>query len=282
MPDIRDFLEGESRSVDLEPGDFERLLRRRERLQRNRRISGGVGGIAVALVIGLVLARSLGAGGGGGDGVYVPAGAVSPTSSPTVTPVTEGISFGPFGTSPSVTVLAGLPDGWEDNSDFGAMSGPDPAGSEAPDGVAVLFFTADSLYSDPCHWDVAGTGAADAGDVEVGPSVDDLVAAVGENTFYTSTDPTPVTIDGYAGQQLEIQLPDDPFTDCDLESGDTSGHAYVFPLSVYVQGPANAWDLTILDVDGTRLVAAILSFPETSQDDLEAARNVVETMDIQI
>ena len=208
----------------------------------------------------------------------------SSTSSdtPSETPVTEGISFGPFGTSPSVTVLAGLPDGWEDNSDFGAMSGPDPAGSEAPDGVAVLFFTADSLYSDPCHWDVAGTGAADAGDVEVGPSVDDLVAAVGENTFYTSTDPTPVTIDGYAGQQLEIQLPDDPFTDCDLESGDTSGHAYVFPLSVYVQGPANVWDLTILDVDGTRLVAAILSFPETSQDDLDAARNVVETMDIQI
>lgn len=280
MPDIRDLLEGESRSVDLEPGDFERLLRRRERLQRNRRISGGVGGISVALVTGLVLARLLGAGGGGG-GVYVPAAPVSPTSSPTVTPMAEGISFGPFGTSPSVTVLAGLPDGWEDDSDFGALSGPDPAG-EAPPDVAVLFLTADSLYSDPCHWDVAGTGKATAGDVEVS-SVDDLVAAVGENTFYTSTDPTPVTIDGYAGQQLKIQLPDDPFTDCDKDDpDDKGGHAYVFPQSVYVQGPSNVWDLTILDVDGTRVVAAVLSWPETSQDDLDVARNVVETMDIQI
>ena len=206
----------------------------------------------------------------------------SSTSSdtPSETPVTEGISFGPWGTSP-VTVLAGLPDGWEDDSDFGALSGPDPAG-EAPPDVAVLFFTADSLYSDPCHWDVAGTGRATAGDVEVG-SVRELVAAVGENTFYTSTDPSPVTIDGYAGQQLAIQLPDDPFTDCDMDDpDDKGGHAYVFPQSVYVQGPSNVWDLTILDVDGTRLVAAILSWPATSQDDLDVARNVVETMDIQI
>ena len=209
-------------------------------------------------------------------------GSSTSSDTPSETPVTEGISFEPFGTSPSVTVLAGLPDGWQDDSDFGAMSGPDPAGSEEPD-IGVLFFTADSLYSDPCHWDWAGTRTADAGDVEVGPSVDDLVAAVGENTFYTSTDPSPVTIDGYAGQQLAIQLPDDPFTDCDMDDpSDKDGHAYVFPQSVYVQGPANVWDLTILDVDGTRIVAAILSFPETSQDDLDVARNVVETMDIQI
>ena len=281
MPDMHDILEGESRSVDLEPGDFERLLRRRERLQRDRRIRGGVVGIAVALVTGLVLAGWPGAGGGGG-GVFAPADAVSPASSPTETPVTEGISFGPFGTSPSVSVLAGLPDGWVDDSEFGALSGPDPAGSEAPDGVAVLFFTADSLYSDPCRWDVAGTGAADEGDVKVGPTVDDLVAAIGENSFYTSTDPTPVTIDGYSGQQLEIQLPDDPFTDCDTEPGDTSGHAYVFPGPVYVQGPANIWDLTLLDVEGTRLVTAVLSYPDTSPEDLDVARNVVATMNIQV
>lgn len=204
------------------------------------------------------------------------------SDTPSETPMAEGISFGPFGTSPSVTVLAGLPDGWGDDSKFGALSGPDPAGSKAQ-GVAVAFITADSLYSDPCHWDVAGTGTARTGDVEVGPSVDDLVAAVGENTFYTSTDPTPVTIDGYAGQQLKIQLPDDPFTDCDKDDpDDKGGHAYVFPRSVYVQGPSNVWDLTILDVDGTRVVAAVLSWPETSQDDLDVARNVVETMDIQI
>ncbi len=62
MPRIADALERESRTVDLEQGDFERLLGRRERKQRNRRIGGGaVGavGVAVALVMGIVLARAL-------------------------------------------------------------------------------------------------------------------------------------------------------------------------------------------------------------------------------
>jgi len=279
MPEIRDILEGESRSVDMEPGDFERLLRRRERLQRDRRIRAGLTGVAVVLVTGLVLARSL----VGDGGAVVPAGSVSPTDSTSTStptseaPAAEGIFFGPFGASQSVSVVAALPEDWQDDSNFGAMTGPDPAGAEEPT-VGILFFSPDSLYSDPCHWDVAGTG----GDVEVA-TVDDLVAAIGENTFYTSTKPTPVTIDGYSGQEIEIQLPDDSFTDCDVDLGDTDGHAYLFfPISVYVQGPSNIWDLSVLDVEGTRLVAAILSYPETSQADLDTARNVIETMDIQV
>ena len=59
MPRIADALEGESRSVDLEQGDFERLLGRRERKQRNRRIRAGALGVIVALVMGIVLVRSL-------------------------------------------------------------------------------------------------------------------------------------------------------------------------------------------------------------------------------
>jgi dipeptidyl aminopeptidase/acylaminoacyl peptidase len=59
MPRIADALEGESRTVDLEQGDFERLLGRRERKERNRRIRAGAVGVAVALVMGIVLARSL-------------------------------------------------------------------------------------------------------------------------------------------------------------------------------------------------------------------------------
>ena len=46
-------------TVDLEQGDFERLLGRRERKQRNRRIRAGALGVIVALVMGIVLARSL-------------------------------------------------------------------------------------------------------------------------------------------------------------------------------------------------------------------------------
>jgi hypothetical protein len=46
MPSISELLERESTTVDLEPGDFERLVRRRDRKRRNRRIVAGVVGIA--------------------------------------------------------------------------------------------------------------------------------------------------------------------------------------------------------------------------------------------
>jgi dipeptidyl aminopeptidase/acylaminoacyl peptidase len=59
MPRIADVLEAESRSVDLEQGDFERLLGRRERKQRNRQIRAGVVGVIVALAMGIALTRSL-------------------------------------------------------------------------------------------------------------------------------------------------------------------------------------------------------------------------------
>jgi Tol biopolymer transport system component len=59
MPRIADALERESRTVDLEQGDFERLLGRRERKQRNRQIRAGAVGVIVALTLGIALVRSL-------------------------------------------------------------------------------------------------------------------------------------------------------------------------------------------------------------------------------
>lgn len=59
MTRIADALERESRTVDLEQGDFERLLDRRERKLRNRRIRAGALGVIVALALGTALVRSL-------------------------------------------------------------------------------------------------------------------------------------------------------------------------------------------------------------------------------
>jgi len=59
MPRIADALERESRTVDLEPGDFERLLGRRERKQRNRQIGAGAIGVIVALAAAAFLVRAI-------------------------------------------------------------------------------------------------------------------------------------------------------------------------------------------------------------------------------
>ena len=59
MSRIADVLEREGRTVDLEQGDFERLLGRRERKHRNQRIRAGALGVIVALAVGIALVRSL-------------------------------------------------------------------------------------------------------------------------------------------------------------------------------------------------------------------------------
>ncbi len=118
--------------------------------------------------------------------------------------------------------------------------------------------------------------------MEVGPTVDDPVAALRANTFYTSAAPTPVSIDGFAGQELELQLPNDSFATCDKDDpNDSGGHAFVFSgAGLYAQGPANRWHLYILDVGGTRLIAVTLSDAKTPQADIDLARNIIETLDV--
>ena len=59
MPSVARLLERESSTVDLEPGHFERLLRRRDRKVRNRRLSAGALAIVLTLVSLLALTRAL-------------------------------------------------------------------------------------------------------------------------------------------------------------------------------------------------------------------------------
>ena len=158
-----------------------------------------------------------------------------------------------------MTLVATGPDGWVGYPDW-AMDGPEPIRADAPKGIGISFMTTDGLYSDPCHWDWKDTVQAEVGDVKVGPSVDDLVSALGSVTYYTSTDPQPVTIDGYSGRELELQMPEGSYAHCDKDDpNDPGGHVFVFPGPLYTQGPANHWHLYILNVHGTRLIAVSLS-----------------------
>jgi WD40-like Beta Propeller Repeat len=58
MPSISELLERESTTVDLEPGDFDRLVRRRDRKRRNQRIGAGALAIILALVSFVALTRA--------------------------------------------------------------------------------------------------------------------------------------------------------------------------------------------------------------------------------
>jgi hypothetical protein len=220
-----------------------------------------------------------------------------PSVSPSVAPTSVGVVDLPEGLlpggryriqlsfiDPGLSIVAEVPAGWSGHPEFSAVTSPEGNNVE----VIFSFMEVDGLFSDPCHWDLDGTGAIDQpGDVEVGPAVGDLVTALKANTSYTSSTPNPVTFGQFEGQELELQLPgDDVLSTCDQQGPESpfDGPAYfVFSgkdAGWYAQGPDNHWQLFIVDVEGTRLVTLLSYFDETSQADVEAARAIVESFEI--
>ena len=220
----------------------------------------------------------------------------SPSPTPTTAPTSVGIRdapdtaqnldpgqwrFQPFIGSTSLSVVAEIPAGWLVLEGQGGLENR-IATNSAPSGVAILFAApAHGVFSDPCHWDLDRTGTWDQdGDVQVGPTVADLVGALRANTSFTSSAPTPVTFGPYTGQELELRFPADvdPAT-CDVETGQTQGRYRVFPDTIYSQGKANIWQTSIVDVAGARFVAIIESFPGTAPDKLAEAEAIVNSFE---
>lgn len=171
-----------------------------------------------------------------------------------------------------MTIDVTLPDGWAD------LAGPVGEGN-GPNGVQVGFFNSQSINSDPCHWDHDGSGRApQEGDIKVGPTVDDLADALAGSSAYESTTPVDATLGGYSGKRLELHLVPDP-SGCDSHN-DAGDQYFVFGgrnPQQYAQGGANTWKITIVDVEGARLIALLVSYEETSAEDLSAAQAILDS-----
>ena len=179
----------------------------------------------------------------------------------------------------TMTIDATVPDGGWLGGVPNAISGP-RGESNGPNGVVVAFLKAQTIHSDPCQWDHDNSGRAPQdGDVAVGPTVDDLAAALGASTAYESTTPVDATLGGFSGKRLELQLTPGP-SGCD--SYDGAGNQYwVFggrDGALYAQGDDNRWQLTIVDVEGTRLIAVLFSYAETSSEDILAAQGILDSV----
>jgi hypothetical protein len=252
-------------------------------------------GVAAALVVAVVAWQLLpGRGGGIGSPVSTATAAPSPTTAASQAASCAGVvdvpaedktllepcryRFQPYGDAASLTVEADIPVGWFNYEGYAV--GLAPRGSDPPSGVAVSFLRNENgLYSDPCHWDLDGSGAWEQdGDVEVGPTVRDLVDAVRANTSYASSPPRPVAFGPYEGQELEIRLP----ADLNLETCDTfEGEPRYRPMpdTIYAQGDGNIWRMFIVDVAGTRVFPTIVYYPGTPAADLEAAEGIIDSIE---
>ena len=197
-----------------------------------------------------------------------------PSPTPTATP--QPLGDGPLdagtvvavglGPSESVTATFIVPEGWE--GFVGAAVLP-VSGTEDPDGMGIVFADVnDGLYSDPCH------GHSGSGDVQIGPTVDDLAAALTAQTAYEATAPTDVTLGGYSGKRMDLQLPSGVAL-CDLTE------FLPWPGSIHAQGPDHRWHLWILDVEGDRLVIMSTSFAGTTEDDLAEQQAIIDSIQLQ-
>jgi hypothetical protein len=187
----------------------------------------------------------------------------------------------PVSDAPSLSVVADIPTGW---LAFESQRGFENARAtnSGPSGLSIVFEApAHGLFSDPCHWDRAGTGTVPDGDVAVGPTVADLVGALAASTAYTASTPSPISFGSYAGQRLELQFPAglNPDT-CDRETGADGGTFRVMPDTIYSQGAANIWRMSIVDVAGTRVVVILEYFPGTAPDKVAEAQAIVDSFEI--
>ena len=182
----------------------------------------------------------------------------------------------------TLTVTFTVPGGWHAFADppgvlLGLVPAGDP-GTGAPGGIAFQFRDVTTLKGDPCHW----TGTDD--DIRVGPTADDLVQALQEQTAYEASDPVDVVVGGYAGQRVDIVSPTEPFSEVNGATtavGCDEGVWRFWDGEIYAQGPANRWQTNILDVDGTRLVIVVQDFPGTLVADRAELDAIVDSMVIE-
>ena len=109
--------------------------------------------------------------------------------------------------------------------------------------AVIGYWTVDGVYEDPC----SDSGSAPS----IGPSVQDLSAALKAQQMTTTTKPVPVSVGGHDGVYLELATP------ADLNYG-TCHHdtLYIANESPHL-GESTVTRLWILDVDGQRVLISL-------------------------
>ncbi len=164
----------------------------------------------------------------------------------------------PLASNPSLGVIITVPEGWRALDDATLVPLGDGS-TQGPDGAALAFTEISGIYSDPC--DSLGVP-----DVDAGVTADDLANAFSSQSEYEPS-VADVTVDGYSGKRVELQLPREFDESCPRDE------YFVFGGGPYAQGTNNRWHLTILDVEGSRLVIFAHDFAGTPAEiraDLQA------------
>jgi hypothetical protein len=186
--------------------------------------------------------------------------AATTVASTTVESTIVGPTTGTFVMS-GVDVTFAVPAGWNYNGWYVA---------NANWSLGVFFDIVANIYTDSCPSVLV--------DPPVGPTVDDLASAWANLPGFHATAASDITVDGFHGKQIEFTVPDYNETLCSY--GDLKLLEAVGGGAYWAQGPNQHHQLWILDVNGTRLVIAATSFPDTSPQDRATLDEILASIQI--
>jgi hypothetical protein len=200
----------------------------------------------------------------------------SPTAAPTLPPsgqIPPGSYRSDFGKGVFITYT--LPTGWTSYQGFAALK----YDANPPNGMGfVPWGEIATVYTDPCHWQTI-TLAAPSPAVSVGPTVDDVIAALVAQKRGSTVTPVDVTIDGFSGKQIDLMVPlDAKIAACDggeyKSWTDTSGG------DRYNQGPGQHDLLDIVAVNGRALLIDRTFYPANTVADGAELQAIVDSIKI--
>lgn len=256
-------------------------------MTRNLMLAASAVAVLVVAVVGWQLLPKAGAAPGVGGQPTTSATAAptpAPTSTPAPTPIatpvaspsgppamTRGpLDAGTYVTRPNpaeaISWQLTVPEGWTGGASWylhpTAVGGP-----EGPDGVAVAFLHDPAVFVDDCNF---------AGGMTKTGTVAELVAAIRAKDGWTVSKPEDVTIGGFSGQRLDVQLP------ADAARCGAGSEAMVFgepgtQNGFFQQGPSQQLRVWILDVDGQTVGLVRESFEASPADRVAEAEAIVES-----
>ena len=207
----------------------------------------------------------------------------------------------PTGTEDPRTVAPATTASQTDSAAAVATSSPTPTVPPEPtvpretfrQGAMVSFDSVYNIYPHGCAW-ISSSGGSGVLDPPVGPTVDDLVTAWANVPELVASAPVDITVDGYTGKQIEFSLPPIEMS-VPGANGCAMGTFGVWTLDRHrhpgaMDGcpcprnvgslPGEHFKMLVLDVDGTRLLIAASTYPDTPPQDRAGLEELLASIQI--
>ncbi len=262
------------------------LPARRPMMSKFIAIAGAAAVVAIAIgVFAVALPRN--SGGIGGAPVQTQSPVVTPTTSPTPAPtaapefpgVSDDVAPGTYvwsaGAATPADVTFTIPAGWA--SRYG-IPNKDRGG---PGEIAFGDWIVANVFTDPCRWQGSLQSPA------IGPTVDDLAAALATQKGRNATVPTDVTLGGFPAKRVELSIPANLDTaNCDdgvIRTWVAPGEDTALKNDTQNLGmhPGQLNVVYIVDVNGDRLVIDTWHMPGTPAADLAELDAILASMRIE-